>query len=164
MPQKTLTNPLGAFVGVTDWRTGKDSNGNPIEAFQTVFDDFLSAGVIAKGDVVNLVPPSTAATPPTWKQNAAADLDDRVKGVALNGCTAAGQQIKVCVAGLCLVNVGAAGAPAADLPAIESAATSGLALQSTASAAATVAGTVLGIFFGAKDANNQAWLFVKGQI
>jgi hypothetical protein len=166
MPQKTLTNPLGAFTPpVADWRTGRDGNGTSIEAFQIVFDDFLSTGVILKGDLVNLVPPTTAATPPVWKQEAAASADAlaRIRGVALNGTSASGQQVKVCVSGFCHVNVGAAGVPAVDLPIIRGA-LAGLALQGAAAVAADPVGTFLGVFLGAKDANNQAWCFIRGQI
>lgn len=161
MPQRTITNPQGAFIGVTDYRTGKDSAGDPIAAVQTVIDDFVAAGTILKGDLVNLVPPTSATVNCQWKQEAAAAADPiaRQRGIALNAAVAGGQ-VKVCVYGLCLSNVGAAGAPAVDLAAIRGA-LAGLTLQSAVPDATTITGTVFGTFFGAKDANNQAWLFVN---
>lgn len=164
MPQLTVTNPAGVFgnAPVADYRTGKKADGRPLEAYADVVDDFLSAGVIAAGDLVNLVPPTAATTPPVWKQNAAAGADPitRQHGIALNATTAAGQPVKVCIRGLCLANVGAAGAPAVDLTAIRSA-TAGLVVQGATPDATTIVGTIFGVFFGAKDANNKAWLFVN---
>lgn len=161
MPQVLLTNPNGAFVGIADFRTGKDNNGDPVRHVATVIDDYASAGAINVGDLVNLVSPSSATVSFQWKQNAAAGADPitRQHGIALTKTTAAGQPVKVCVYGLCLANVGA-GTPAVDLAAIRSA-TAGLTTNSATPDATTIVGTIIGTFAGAKDANNQALLFVN---
>lgn len=162
MPFTIVSNPNGAFgnAPVADYRTGKKADGRPLEADQIVTDNFLSAGVILRGDLVNLVAPTAATTPPVWKQEAAAGADTitRQRGIALNATTGAGQAVKVCTYGPCLSNVGAAGAPAADLAA-KVGALAGLTLQSATPDATTIVGTIFGTFLGAKDANNQAWLF-----
>jgi len=161
MPQITVTNPNGAFVGVTDFRTGKDANGDALRGVQTVVDDYTSAGAIAVGDLVNLVPPASASVNWQWKQNAAAGADPitRQHGIALTKTTAAGQQVKVCVYGPVLCNVGAA-TPAVDVAGIRSA-TAGQVTTSATPDATTITGTIMGVFGGAKDANNQAILFVN---
>lgn len=156
-----LTNPNGAFVGVTDYRTFKLADGSPMPTFQVVVDDFQSAGAITAGDLVNLVAPTSATTPPQWKQSAAADSANRLRGVALNGTSAAGQNVRVVIYGLAFVNVGA-GTPAADNFAIQSATVAGQATPTAAAPAATdVLGAVVGWFLGAKDANNRAPIFVE---
>lgn len=163
MPQKTLTNPNGAFaVGTAgSFILGLDNNGSPIESMQTVCDDLASAGVITRGMLVNMVPPTSATVAPQWKANAAAGADslNRTRGIALTSTTAAGQPVKVCVYGFCHVWVNA-GTAAADSLGVPGALAGEVDVIAGPPTAATISGQTLGTFMGVKQAGtNLAWFF-----
>lgn len=161
MAERQLVNPAGGASMsslVTDYRTFLDTEGGSV-ALHTEVVVFQASGAIARGDLVSLVSPTAAGTPLRVKQAATADAGVRKIGVALEAAAATGDLIEVCVGGFCFVNVGA-GTPAADNAAVASAATAGLAAVGTIDAT-TVAGTVLGVFLGAKDAANRAPLWLQ---
>lgn len=160
MADRDIINPAGSLsmsVAVSDHRTGRDANGNPLAYKQEVVV-FQSSGAIAVGDLVSLVPPSAADTPLRVKQAAVADIAVLKIGVALTASTATGQSVQVVTNGFCHVNVGS-GTPAAGGFGSPSGATAGLVAYTAAASppdAATVVGTLCGVFLGAKDSNNRA--------
>jgi hypothetical protein len=161
MAERELINPTGGASMssiVSDFRTFKDTEGGSL-ALHTEQVRFQASGAIALGDLVSLVSPTAATTPLRVKQAATADIGVRKIGVALNAAAATGDPVDVCIGGFCFVNVGS-GTPAADGGAVASAATAGLAATATIDAT-TVAGTVLGVFLGTKDAANRAPLWLQ---
>lgn len=159
MSDRDIVNPAGGLsmsVPVSDHRTGRDANGNPL-AYHQGIAYFQSSGAIAEGDLVSLVPPSAADTPLRVKQAVTGDIAAVKIGVALNATTATGQMVQVCVRGFCHVNVGS-GTPAAGGFGTPSS-TAGQVTYTAAGSppdATTVVGTLLGVFLGAKDSNNRA--------
>lgn len=161
MAERQLNNPLGGGSMssiVSDHRTFKDAEGGTV-ALHTEQVRFQASGAIARGDLVSLVSPTAATTPLRVKQAATADVGSRKIGIALNAAAATGDPVDVCIGGLCFANVGA-GTPAADGAAVVSGATAGLVATGTVDAS-TLAGTIVGTFLGAKDADNRAPLWFQ---
>lgn len=163
MADRDIINPAGALsmsVAVSDHRTGRDANGNPLAYKQEVVT-FQSSGAISVGDLVSLVPPSAADTPLRVKQAVTGDIAAVKIGVALTASTATGQNVQVVTNGFCHVNVGS-GTPAAGGFGTPSSTAGQVTYTAAASPpdATTVVGTLLGVFLGAKDSNNRApfWL------
>lgn len=163
MATREITHPLGGSslgTAVTDFRTGKDADGNELAVTENIVLHLRANAAIAKGDLVSFVVP-TATVPLSVKQTAVADTSWMKRGIAMAAATAAGQVIPVCVFGHCLVNVGA-GTPVAGDYGTPHGATAGLVAVVAAASppdATTVVGTVLGVFLGTKDANNLASFF-----
>jgi len=157
MAEAQLVNPGAAFDVPADFTTNKNKFGAVIEYPQQV-DLFQSSGTFAAGDCLEFVA-STTTAPIRVKKFANADLGHTFVGVALDASTASGQMVRVVTRGFCLVNVGAA-TPAATNLAVKSG-TDGQAAVSGTVDATLVVGTVWGTFLAAKDANNQAPLWVQ---
>lgn len=162
MPEQFITDPLATNHTVPDWRLGLLDDNNPVQIFREVTYDFLSNSAIAQGDVVTLVVP-TLTQPPRVASITAAQSDYIIIGVALNATSGAGQKVGVVTRGFCHINVGANTVAAGNLviqdgttPAIGK----GLAVGSVT--AATVQGTLHGVFMAAKGATNQAWAYWYG--
>lgn len=163
MPEQFITDPLATNHTVPDWRLGYLDDGNPVQIFREVTYDFLSNGVIAQGDLVSLVAPTTALTPPRVAQTGAASSDYLILGVALNATTGAGQKVGVVTRGFCHMNTGA-NTPAAGNVIIQDGTTAGLGkgLAIGSVTATTIVGTLHGVIVGAKGADNRAWVYWYG--
>lgn len=157
MPDAILVNPASAYDVPADFTTNRNKFGVPIEYPQKV-EIFQSSGAILVGDCVEFVAPTTTA-PVRVKKFANADLGHMFVGVSLDAAAASGVMVRIVVLGMVLVNVGAA-TPAATNLAIKSG-TDGQAAVSGTVDATLVVGTVIGTFLQAKDANNQALLWVS---
>lgn len=147
-----LTNPLARHQQVTNFTTGLTPEGELI-AYGTRIETFRANAAIARGRVVALVVPTTTA-PLSVKERASGDLTPLTIGVAVTSAVA-GQEVQVCTRGHCQVFVGAATAAAGNYG-IHDSTTGEADVASAAPDATTVTGNILGVFLGAKDANNLA--------
>lgn len=156
MADKTLSNPNGANVVVSDYRLGIDAGLKRLDYFNETVE-FQLSGTVVKGDVLIRVPPTAAGTPLCAAQAGAAPSGWQVVGVAEKGGVA-GDVITVTIRGYTFINVGAGTAAAQDVATI-SATVAGRAdvlAAGTGIAATVVVGSVLGHFLGAKNAANLA--------
>src|SRR5215207_9940268 len=134
MSDKLITSPVGAHRLVTDYRTGKDADGELIAYDQEVFE-YRANAAIAQGDLCYFVVP-TATVPLSVKAKAASPESIVLwAGVAL-AAAAAGGVVQVVRSGACEVNVGA-NTPAAGNAVIPDAATAAIAAASAAAIDAT---------------------------
>lgn len=149
MPDKQITDVTGALRTVADFTQYKDSAGNALDFGQTV-EVFRANGTIVAGDLVSWVV-AVAGTPLSVKQALVADTQVIQPGVALDSAVAGGQ-VRVVTAGFALVKVEAAVTPAFGDTAIKGATTAGATQISAVNPpdATTVAGTIVGIYLGAK--------------
>lgn len=157
--EKFLTSRTGAFRGTADFRTGKYSDGTPLDYPADVYE-YEATGAVSQYNLVKLVAPSAAGVQPRvgpWVQ--ASDSQSLILGVAQNATTAAGDRCSVVVKGFTLVNVAAA-TPAANNLATGGASDGKAGVLATPDAT-TIVGTSLGVFMGAKDASNNAWLYFE---
>jgi hypothetical protein len=159
MADKLLSNPIGAFKTVTDFRTGKDADGQPLEMYAEVVDGIADSTLAVGQLVVRIVP---TATQPMRIGKAAGTGGGvhptafNVAGVCIKAATA-GQPTQYVKYGFCLVNV-ANGTPAIGdmgVPSATQGVVDAVALA-TGIAATTFAGNILGQFLGTKDSNNLA--------
>jgi hypothetical protein len=161
MAETLLTNPVGAFRTVSDFRTGRDASGFKLDFASTeILGDGIANGAIAVGDiVVRVVPTATqglryakgGATPGGWT----------VAGVALSKAAAAGNAVQIATRGFALVNVGAGTPAAGDVATVgATAGQAGVIVAGTGVAATDVAGSILGEFLGAKNADNLAPVWI----
>lgn len=156
MADRTLINPNGANVTVTDFRLGIDASSKRLDYFNESVE-FQLSGTVVKGDVLIRVAPTAAGTPLCAAQAGIAPSGWQVVGVAEKSGVA-GDVISVTIRGFTFVNVGAGTAAAGDV-AVISATVAGRAdvvAAGTGLAATTVVGTVLGHLLGAKNAANLA--------
>lgn len=109
-----LANPNGAFRTVDDFREGVDADGNEIVYGPQVVHSFQAGSAITKGQALMLVAPTETAPPTVVPMTAAVTGGDswRFVGAALEGA-ASGEQVRVCVEGICLVLHDASDDPAA---------------------------------------------------
>lgn len=159
MSIQQLTNPLGGgsmSATVSDYRTGRDAEGNAIAVADRIVLNLRANAAIAVGDLVAFVVP-TASVPLSVKQAVNGDQSPMKVGVAL-AAASAGQVVPVCFFGPCFVKVGS-GTPAAGNWASPSSTAGEVTVNSSAPDATTVAGTILGVFTGTKDSNNLAPFF-----
>lgn len=161
MAEGLLSNSVGAFRTVSDFRTGKDADGFPISVGQPeVIADAIANGAIAVGDVVVRVVP-TATQGLRFAKSGASATGWTYAGVAVTAAAGAGSSVQIVSRGYARVNVGATTPVIGDVAILS--ATAGQAdviAAGTGVVAATVAGTVLGEYLGTKDAGNLAavWL------
>jgi hypothetical protein len=99
-----LANPNGAHRTVTDFREGVDADGNEIIFGNQTVESWQAAGTILKGQALMLVAPTATAPPTVTPMTAAVTAGDswRFVGAALESAKA-GEQVRVCTAGICLV-------------------------------------------------------------
>lgn len=145
-----LTNPAAAFLTVTDYTQFIDSVGVPLPHPKRVLGEFLSGGVIARGNPVIWVVPT--ATQPLRVAQAPTGIAGgwKVVGIAETAATAAGQKIQVCTAGITF-GFCTGLTPAFGQNAQLSAVTAGLITATAADPIATdVLGQFLGMWLGAK--------------
>lgn len=159
MPDQRVINPLNAYKTVSDNRTMKADDGEAVDVGSTVVP-YRAAGAISAGDVVCLLAPPDAVTPMSVTPKVTARLLPSVIGVAMEAATAAGQVIDVCTFGLAFVNVGA-GTPAANNTATVQTNSAQAGVSAAENDATTIVGSILGVYLGAKDANNRAPVFVS---
>lgn len=109
-----LANPNGAHRTVSDFREGVDDDGNEIIYGNQTVESWQAAGTILKGQALMLVAPTETAPPTVTPMTAAVTGADswRFVGAALESATA-GQQVRVCTKGICLVLHDASDDPAA---------------------------------------------------
>ncbi len=147
-----LTNPMSKLQGTTNFTTGLTPDGELIP-YGTRIETFRANAAIARGRLVCFVVPTSTA-PLSVKERASADITPLTIGVAATSAVA-GQEVLVCTRGHCQAFVGAATAAAGNYG-IHDSTTGELDPVSAAIDAAVVTGNVLGVFLGAKDANNLA--------
>jgi hypothetical protein len=157
MATQDITNPLGAHQTVTDFTTGVDRDGQLIHySFNSV--PIRANAAIGKGEVLSWVAPTTTV-PLSVTPMAAATVGSLFAGVAAKAA-AAGAVVEVILPhSVALVDCGASTIAAGTV--IVKPTTTGKALNSAALDATTIAGTVIGVALGAKNASNQAlcWLY-----
>lgn len=142
-----------AFDAVTDYRTGANANGDQI-AMGHDSDFIISNGAITVGDVLVRVVPTQAQAPRVVRSGAAA-TGWTVHGVARTAAVAAGTVVEVVIKGFTLVNVGATAPVAGDIVIVSAtAAQADVTIAATGITAATIGGTVLGEYLGAKGTVN----------
>jgi len=109
-----LANPNGAHRTVSDFREGVDDAGNEIIYGNQSVESWQAAGTILKGQALMLVAPTETAPATVTPMTAAVTGGDswRFVGAALEAATA-GQQVRVCTQGICLVLHDASDDPAA---------------------------------------------------
>lgn len=109
-----LANPNGAFRTISDFTYGYDDDGNEIVFGPQVVHSFQAGAAITKGQALMLTAPTTTAPPTVTPMTAAVTGADswRFVGAALEDA-ASGDQVRVCVEGICLVLHDAATDPAA---------------------------------------------------
>lgn len=164
MPDKTLSDALGANKPVADYRTGKYTDGFVLDMYNETVDG-IANGTIAVGDLLTRVAP-TATVAPRVNKVASGGAGTflgafRLAGICVKAAVAGGQTQYVKY-GFCLAQVGA-GAPAVDDMAVPGV-TAGqvdVIVGATGIAATTFAGNILGTFLGVKDAANLAAMWYE---
>jgi len=99
-----LANPNGAHRTISDFRSGRDDDGNQLVIGNQEIESWQAAGTILQGAALMFVAP-TATTPMTvTNMTAAIATSDpwRFAGVAMEGAVA-GEQVRVCSRGFCEV-------------------------------------------------------------
>jgi hypothetical protein len=163
MPDATLTDPRGALRIVSDFTTGKDSAGNPLNDAGD-YDFWRANDTIVFGDLVGLVAP-TATVPISVEK---LDVSDAFAsfvcvGVAQEGGVA-GDTIKVLNHGITLINIGDTAAIAIGDAVIKHATTDGAAGKvAVASIDATIiTGNVFGNYLaGEIGTTDQAIAYIR---
>jgi len=109
-----LANPNGAHRTVSDFTEGVDDAGNEIIYGNQEVESWQAGAAVAKGEAVMLIAPTTTAPPTITPMTAAVTGGDswRFAGIALEA-GAAGDQVRVCTRGICLVLHDASDDPAA---------------------------------------------------
>lgn len=157
MPEGVVTNPTGAYRGVTDFTTWVDGNGADIEYERTVMTFRANATILAH-DAVMFVAPTTA-NPLSVAQFAVTDtivVGNSFAGCALNGAVA-GDKCQVIVRGFARIQVGTATPAAYDVAKRAGSAAGAVGVLASGTEAATdIIGTAFGIFLGVDDASNFA--------
>lgn len=161
MPITELGNPSGAFQKTTTYVSGVDDEFQMHE-YGTFYLTLRANAAVVKGAGVSWVAP-TATVPVSVTPMPTASTDLDFAGVAMDAASAAGQYIRVCILGFCLVNAAALTFAAGEYLANPSA-TAGELVNTAAPTfdAALVTGTILGRVFGVKNATtNLALCFIK---
>ena len=109
-----LRNPNGAHRTISDFTTGQDDDGNDLALSDQDVETFQAGSAISVGQALMLVAPTTSAGPTVVPMTAAVTGADswRFIGAALEDA-ASGDQVKICVRGICRVLHDAAFDPAA---------------------------------------------------
>lgn len=156
-----LTAPNGGFVKTTTFVSGVDDEGSPHE-YGCFYLTLRANAATRKGHGVSWVDP-TATAPASVTPMPAATTDVAFAGVAMDDAAAAGQFIRVCILGFCLVWMNAQTAAAAEYI-VNPTTTAGELIRAATPTLDTnfVAGTHLGRVFGVKNATtNLALCFIK---
>ena len=164
MPDKTLSDALNANKAVTDFRTGKYTDGYTLDMYNETVDA-IANGTIAVGDLLTRVVP-TATQGLRVNKVASGGAGTflgafRLAGICVKAAVIGGQTQYVKY-GFCLAQVGA-GAPVIDDMAVcgVTAGQVDAIAGATGITAATFVGNVLGNFLGTKDASNLAALWYE---
>lgn len=159
--QGTLSNPAGAFVTTTTFVSGVDADGTPHE--YGCFYTMLRANAVTRvGHGLSWVAP-TATVPVSVTPYVVASSNLEFAGVAMDAASAAGQYIRVCHFGFCLVYAAALTFAAGEIL-VNPDTTVGELVNAAAPTfdAALVSGSILGRVFGVKNATtNLALAFIK---
>lgn len=150
---KTLANSFGAFGTVSDFRTGKYSNGAAL-GYDQDFENWRANATITKGQALMLVA-ATATVPVSVTPMTAAGDKRLFVGVA-NENASAGQSVQVVTKGFALINVGSGTPSALDLFVLPATTTGVFDTSSTDPDATTVVGTVGGVVLFTKGSDNLA--------
>lgn len=99
-----LANPNGAHRTISDYTLGVDDAGNEVIYGVQEVVSWQAGSAVIKGQAVMLVGPTTTAPPTVVPMTAAVTGGDswRFEGIALES-GAAGDQVRVCKRGICLV-------------------------------------------------------------
>lgn len=154
MPDSQIPNPLGAFKTVPDFTLGVSDAGELITPEIEVVQ-YRANAAITKGQALMFVAPTTTVPLSVTPMTAAAA--DRLHAGAAMHAASAGQLVGVAINGHCMVNVGAGTAAAASYVLVP-ATTTGV---YDVDAAVTATKTIVGIFWGVKDANNLAFALLE---
>lgn len=97
-----LANPNGAFVTVSDYRTGRDENGIPLVVGNQEIESFTAGGTILQGQALMFAAPTETAPITVAPMTAAISGSDPwlFAGVAMEGGVA-GDMVRVCSRGIC---------------------------------------------------------------
>jgi hypothetical protein len=159
--QTTISNPAGAFQKTTTYVSGVDDEGQQHE-YGCWYLTLRANAAVTRGHGLSWVDP-TATVPVSVTPYAVAGTDLGFAGVAMDGATAAGAFIRVCVLGFCLVWMNAQTAAAGEIL-VNPTTTAGELIRAADPThdATLVAGSILGRVFGVKDATtNLALCFIK---
>lgn len=156
-----LDNPSGANQVFTTFVSGVDRDGTMWEG-GCVYGAYRANAAITKGHGLGWVAP-TATVPPSVAPFTVAGSDLEFAGVAMEGASAAGKYIKVCLFGWALVWMNAQTSAAGEIL-INPTTTAGELIRAADPThdATLVSGSILGRVFGIKDATtNLALCFIK---
>lgn len=159
--QTTISNPAGAFAKTTTFVSGVDDEFQQHE-YGCFYLTFRANAAISRGHGLSWVAP-TATVPVSVTPFAVAGTDTDFAGVALDRATAAGQYVRVCVLGFCLVYAAALTFAAGEIL-VNPTTTAGELVNAADPThdATLVSGTVLGRVFGVKNATtNLALAFIR---
>ena len=160
------TNIRGSFRSVSDFTTWLD--GDSLFIGDAIYQDvaqFRADAAITAGDAVQFVAP-TASLPLSVKALTTTPAESlRFVGVALE-TVAAGDNVNVCVQGVCSVNIGSATVAFGDVATGPANTTAGVVtVLAQPTAAGTLVGNVFGTFLSANDISgtDKAVLWVAKQ-
>lgn len=160
MQTAEVTAANGGFQPTITFVSGVDSEGAPHE-YGNLYATYRCNAAVARGDALSWVNP-TATNPVSVTPMATATSSFDFAGIAMES-RAAGQYVRVCITGFCLVDMVAQTAAAGEVI-TKPATTAGKVVRAAAPTvdAALVATTVLGRVFGIKNATtNLALCFIK---
>jgi len=160
MQTAEVTAANGGFQPTTTFVSGVDSEGAPHE-YGNLYATYRCNAAVARGDMVSWVNP-TASLPVSVTPMPTASSSFDFAGVAMEA-KAAGQYVRVCITGFCLVDMVSQTAAAGEVI-TKPATTAGKAVRAAAPTldATTVVTTILGRVFGIKNATtNLALCFIK---
>lgn len=148
-----LANPLGAFRTVADFTLGVDAAGELVTP-EIRCVPYRANAAITKGQALMFVAPTTTVPVSVTPMTAAA-ADHLFAGVALHAA-AAGATVQVVTNGHCLIQVGAGTAAAASYGVVPATTTGVFDVDDALDAG----DTAVAIFWGVKDAANNAFAYV----